>query len=109
MAVSFNTTDDRLEKIDSLVERDVFSHRSAFLNAAIDLLLKDLHIKRVISFLYFVTIPVFLFLLCVGFTLYFQDWFFYLLTIVSGVYVIVFSYFYYDKYREVKRHTNNSK
>ena len=100
--VSFSTTDERMNKIDSLVEHGVFADRSTGINQAIDFFFKTNEIRRTVDFMYFVSIPFLFFLITLGITLYFGNLFFYVLFAVSGMYLFIFFYLFYNKYRGVR-------
>lgn len=108
MGISISITDDRIKKIDSFVEADIYRDRSAFITQSVDLMIKTLESKRTIDFMYFIGMPLFFFLVCVGLTLYLASLFFYLLTGISGIYLVLFVFVFHNKYRGVK-YGNNSK
>ena len=91
-----------MNKIDSLVKCGVFADRSTGINHAIDFFFKTNETKRIVDFMYFVSIPFLFFLITLGITLFFGNLFFYLLFVVSGVYLFIFFYLFYNKYRGVK-------
>jgi len=102
MGISFSTTDDRLEKIDGYIQKGAFPDRSSLINSSIDFYLDHLQSKYVQDFMYMIGLPFFLFLVMLGFTLYFQTVYFFVLTGMSGVYFMVFIFLFYNKYRGVK-------
>ena len=100
-AISFSSTDDRISQIDAFVKTGTYPDRSTFINISLDHMFKSIESKRILDFMYFVSIPFLFFLITLGITLYFGSLFFYVLSSVSGVYLIVFFYLFYNKYRGV--------
>lgn len=101
-SISFSSTDERICKIDVFVEKGLFADRSTFINKAVDFWFETKESKRTLDFMYFVSIPFLFFLVTLGITLYFGSLFFYALFGISGVYLIIFFYLFYNKYRGVK-------
>ena len=101
-AISFSTTDERLQKIDSFVEKGFFADRSTLINRAIDFWFETRESKRILDFMYFVSIPFLFFVVTLGLTLFFGSLFFYVLSGISGIYLFIFFYLFYNKYRGVK-------
>jgi len=102
--VSFSTTDDRVQKINTFVKAGFASDRSTFINKSIDHMFKTLETTIIIDFMYFISIPLLFFLITLGITLYFASVFFYLLMGIAGIYLMVFVFMFYNKYRGVKWH-----
>ena len=100
--VSFSTSDERIQTIDSFVKTGYSPDRSTFINTAIDFYLNHIRTKYLTDFMYFFGIPFFIFLVSVGITLYFSNMFFYVISSISGIYLIIFFYLFYNKYRGVK-------
>jgi hypothetical protein len=104
MAITFSSTSERIQKVDTLVQQGYYPDRSTFINTGIDFLLKTHNTNRVMDFLYFIFPGVFFFLGCIGATLFLRSLFFFVLTGISGLYLMVFIYLYYNKYKGVKKH-----
>lgn len=100
--LSVSSTDDRVQKIDTFVKTGMSPDRSTFINTSIDFMIKTQESKRIVDFMYFVSVPILFFLITVGLTLYLASMFFYLLTGISGIYLVLFTFLFYDKYRGVK-------
>ena len=100
-AISFSSTDERLAKIDSFIETKHFPDRSTFINQSIDFMFRNLESKRTIDFMYFISIPFLFFLITLGITIYFGSLFFYVLFSISGIYLFIFFYLFYNRYRGV--------
>ncbi len=108
--VNFSSTTERIDRIDNLVSNGFYPNRSTFINTSIDFLLRTHDINRIVDFLYFVAPGVFFFLGCVGLTLFLRSVFFFVLTGISAIYLMVFFYLYYNKYKGVKnRNADNNK
>ena len=107
--VNFSSTEERINSINYYIEMGFYPDRSTFINKAIDLLIKTHKNNIVVDFLYYVFPGVFFFFGCVGATLYLNSLFFYILTGISSVYLMVFVYLFYDKYKGVKvKHGDNN-
>jgi len=100
--VSFSTSDERLDKIDSFIKNGHTSDRSTFINQSIDFYFRSLESKKIIDFMYLISIPFLFFLTTIGITLFFASLFFYIVSTVSGIYLIIFFYLFYNRYRGVK-------
>jgi len=106
---SISTTEQLIDNIDILIEKGCYKDFSSFMNIAADLLIKTHKNNIVVDFLHYIFSGVFFFLGCVGATFYLRSLFFYVLTGISGVYLMVFIFLFYDKYKGVKiRHANNN-
>lgn len=97
--VSFSTTDERVSKIDSLVKTGMSPDRSTFINTSIDFYMRHIETKYLSDFIYYIGFPFLALVLCVGFTMIFLSWFFYLITIMIGAYLIILIFLFYKKYR----------
>jgi len=100
--VSFSTSNDRIQKIDTFIKAGLSPDRSTFINQSIDFMIKTHESKRAIDFMYFISIPLLFFLITVGLTLYLASLFFYLLMGISGIYLVLFTFLFYNKYRGVR-------
>ena len=100
--VSFSTTDDRLQKIDTFIKNGMSPDRSTFINKSIDYMVKTYESQFIIDFMYFISIPLLFFLIVIGLTIYLASIFFYLLSGISGIYLVLFVFLFYNKYRGVK-------
>lgn len=78
------------------------SNISSFINTSIDFYLRHLETKYMQDMMYMIGIPFFMFLVTTGLTLYFATMFFFVLTVLAGIYFIIFTYLFYYKYRGVK-------
>ena len=103
--VSFSTTDERLGKIDAFINKHKYPDRSTVINTAIDELLKKYETIIFVDFLYWICIPLFMVLICVGLTLYTASFFFYSILVIASIYLIVFIFLFYSRYKEVKWHS----
>ena len=107
--VNFSSTEERINSINIFIQKGLYPDRSTFINTAIDFLIKTHKNNIFVDFLHYVFPGVFFFLGCIGATLYLRSLFFYVLTGISGLYLMVFIYLFYDKYKGVKiRHGNNN-
>jgi hypothetical protein len=101
--VNFSSSVERITKIDNLVKKGFYPDRSTFINKSIDLHFKELETKKYLDFMYFVSIPFGLFLGCLGLTFTLKSLFWYILSSIFGVYLVVFLFLFISKYREVKK------
>jgi len=104
---SFSTTDERLNLIDAFIDKHKYPDRSTVINTAIDELLKKYKSIIYVDFLYWICIPLFMVLVCIGLTLYTASIFFYSILVIAAIYLIVFIFLFYDKYKGVKYGTPN--
>jgi hypothetical protein len=100
--ISFNLDDERISKLDSLIKNGGFKDRTDCIVKSLDFMFKTLESKHLIDFMYFVSIPFLFFLVVIGLTLYLTSLFFYIMSAISGIYLIIFFYLFYNKYRGVK-------
>lgn len=100
--VNFSSTEERIDKISFFIDKGFYPDRSTFINTGIDLLIKTHETQRIVDFLHFVFPGVFFFVGCIGATVYLRSLFFFVLTGISGLYLMVFIYLFYDKYKGVK-------
>lgn len=99
--ISFSTTDKRVKRISDYVDDKHYVDTSGFINAAIDKLFELHEMNVTIDFLNFIAFPLFLFIITVGMVLIIPNLFFYILNGLSGIYLIVFVYLFFYKYRGV--------
>ena len=105
---TISTTEDILNNINFYVKKGFYKDVSTFFNMGATLLIKTHKNNNIVDFLHYVFPGVFFFLGCVGTTLYLGSLFFYILTGISGMYLMVFVYLFYDKYKGVKvKHGDN--
>jgi len=102
MGISFSTTNERLQKIDAFVQNKMFPDRSTCINAGIDLLVKDIEIGRTVEIMYNISLPLFFFLVTIGLTLFLRSLFFYVISGIMGLYLMVFIFLFYKKYRGIR-------
>ena len=99
---TFSTTKDRLEKINILVDANHFNNTSNFINKAIDFYIRDFENKKIMLFWYYICIPLFFFLICIGITLFTANMFFYILTGLGGINLMIFIFLFFDRYKETR-------
>ena len=99
---SLSTTSERIDKIDSFIKEGMYTTKKDFINDAIDKFFELHNTNYTIDFMYFIGVPLFLFLVSIGLTLYFSSLFWYIITGISGIYLMVFVYLFYDKYKGIK-------
>jgi len=100
---SLSTTTERLSKVDGFIGNNSnYADRAAFINDAIDKFFEAYNAKFVIDFMYFIGVPLFLFLISVGLTLYLVSLFFYIITGISGIYLMIFFFLFYNRYKGIK-------
>ena len=99
---SFVITEQRHEKVKKIHDKNKSDSMADIINTAIDFYLNHLETKYLMDMMYFFGIPFFIFLTAVGITLYFSNMFFYVVSGVSGIYLVIFFYLFYNKYRGVK-------
>ena len=104
---SFNIGQERLDKIKThIYNPDTVTN---FITRAIDHELVNLETKHLSDFIYYIGFPTLAFLGMVAVTLILPSLFFYILTSVVGVYIIILFYLFYNKYRKVKQHASYNK
>jgi len=99
---SLSTTVERMSRVDEFIGNSNYADRAAFINDAIDKFFESYNAKFVIDFMYFIGVPLFLFLISIGLTLYLVSLFFYILTGISGIYLMIFFFLFYNKYKGIK-------
>jgi len=104
---SFSTSDERINWLEKLVEKGVYPDVSTCINESIDLNRRGIENKKSIEFMYFICIPLGLFLGCLGLSLHLASLFFYIVSVIFGFYLMIFVYLFYNKYRSVKYGNNN--
>ena len=108
--LSFRPNKENIKEIDKFIERGIYPSKGAAINTALTLLIKTHNTNRIIDFLQFVFPGVIFFLGCIGATLFLRSLFFFVLSGISGLYLMVFIYLFYDKYKGVKnKHANSIK
>ena len=100
--INFYTTDEIRGKINDLVKDNIFSTQSACINAALNLFFKDRETQRTVDFLQYITLPLFFLIVTIGLSLYIVNIFFYILACLAGIYMMIFIYMYYSKYKSLK-------
>lgn len=98
---TFSTTDERLNKTRNLVSNDKnrYPDVSFVINLSLDQFFKNMNTNKIIDLMYFVSIPLLFFLVCIGITLFTASLFFYILTGLSGIYLMIFGFLWFNKYR----------
>lgn len=100
--ITISTTDERVLKIDNYVKTNLCQDRSTFINQSVDFYFKHIRIGYLQDFMYFIGIPMFMFLIMTGLTLYFANVYFFVINGLTGIYFMIFVYLFYNKYRGVK-------
>jgi len=101
--VSFSTSDDRLVRIDRLIVDKIYPDRSTCINNFIDHGLKNLEINKIVDFMQFVAFPLFFFMVSLGISIVTPSIFFYILSGLAGLYLIIFGSLYYRKQEGFKK------
>ena len=97
---TFSTTSERLEKIERL---NGFPSKSDFINRALDFYINHLETKFLSDLLYYIGFPFVALLGFVGLSMFFLNWFFYVCTIIVGMYIIILGFLFFNKYKKVKK------
>jgi len=93
---NFSTTSERLEKIERL---NGFPSKSDFINRALDFYIEHLETRYLIDFMYYIGFPFLALLGFVGLSMFFANWFFYICTIIVGIYIIILAFLFGHKYK----------
>jgi len=101
-AFSLATTTERMNKVESFVGNNNYTDKAAVINAAMDKFFELYDSKYVIDFMYFIGVPLFLFLVSVGLTLYLASLFFYIIAGIAGIYLMIFFFLFYNRYKGIK-------
>lgn len=97
---TFNIGLERLTKIKKHVTNpDTVTN---FITRSIDHEITNLETRHLSDFIYYIGFPTLAFLGMVSVTLMFPSLFFYILTGVIGVYIIILFFLFYNKYKKVK-------
>jgi hypothetical protein len=97
---TFDMTQERYERIKEYVEKHkAFNSMGFFLNYAADFYIDHRRSKQLSDFLYYIGFPLVAFICFISLMLYFSDFFFYILTSIIGVYLIILCYLFVNKYR----------
>jgi len=87
---------------DFLQKNENFENAAAVINLAIDKFFELCKTNPFMDFMYFTWIGMFPFLVALGLTLYLPSFYFYIVTVVTGVYLVVFTFLFYNKYKGIK-------
>jgi len=92
------TTKTRLDKIKTFVSNpDTISN---FINKAIDHELHNLETRYMSDFIYYLGFPTLAFLGMVFLSLSYLNLFFYIITVIIGIYIVVLFFLFYNKYHK---------
>ena len=97
---NFSTTSKRLEKIDQL---NSFNSKSDFINKALDMYIEHIETKYLSDFIYYIGFPFLAFISFIGFSIYLVNWFFYVCTIIVGLYLCILVFLFARKYSRRKK------
>jgi len=96
---TFSTSQSRLDTIDRL---NRFNSKSDFINKAIDIYIEHLKTKYLTDFIYYIGFPFIALFGFVGLSMFFLSWFFYVCTIIIGIYLCILIFLFISKYRRKK-------
>lgn len=100
---TFSTTEERLNRISHYVDvTKKYSDMSSVINASIDKFLDVKKIEFVADFMYFIGIPLFIFIASFGLTFVFPYLVFFVVTVLTGSYLMIFIFLFYHRYRGIK-------
>ena len=96
---TFDITDNRYEKVKSFVDKNKrYPSIGYFINYIIDKEIDNRKEKILTDFIYYIGFPFLCFIGCIGLTFYFNDFFFYIISGVIGIYLIILCFVFYKKY-----------
>jgi len=99
---TFSTTSEKLDKIRILIKKKSYPDLSTCINTAIDKLLEVHQMSLFMDFMYWICFPLFLFLISVGVCLFYPNIFFFIISAMTGFYLMIFIILFYKKYKGVK-------
>jgi len=93
------TTVEVIEEVKNIVKNNKnYPTIASYINKAIYFYNKRNQEQKSIEFMYFICIPLGLFLGCIGLSLHLASLFFYIISVIFGIYLMVFVYLFYNKY-----------
>jgi len=99
--VSISMSDERLKKIDNYVKDGRYPDRSSLISNAVDYLFLHYETNAIIELMYWVAIPLFLFMFCIAMAYFFVSYILFGIAGISGIYLMIFVYMFYKKYKGV--------
>jgi len=100
--VSVSLSEDRLKKIDKYVESGKYPDRSSFITNACDYLFLHHETNFIIELMYWVAIPLFLFMFSTTMAYFFVSYILFGIAGISGIYLMIFVYMFFKKYRGIR-------
>jgi len=100
VSVTFRTSDEKLEKIDTFIKKNKhIKDRSDIINKSLDFFIQHIETKFLSDFIYYIGLPSLAFIGSIFLTFYLTDIIFYIIAAIIGVYLVILVYLFRYKYR----------